>query len=80
MAICDYQFSDESNSDVTDRLKEMLDINITKDDLDTRQETLTEIRERDILAGRKEVCFCATTWLMNVAHQVGIYNQNKVLT
>lgn len=66
VSICDYQFNDEEDCDVTDRLKEMLDIIITKDNLDTMQETLTEIREREILAGKKTMCFCTMTWLMNV--------------
>ncbi|KAM9349166.1 protein odr-4 homolog [Symphorus nematophorus] len=54
VCVCDYQFSDEGQSEVTDRLKEMLDIDATEEDLDTRQETPAEEREekeeRDVAA------------------------------
>ncbi|XP_044074401.1 protein odr-4 homolog [Siniperca chuatsi] len=50
VCVCDYQFSDEGLSEVTDRLKEMLDIDAAEEDLDTRQETPAEIRERDVAA------------------------------
>lgn len=52
MCVCDYQFSDEGLSELTDRLKEMLDIDAAEEDLDTRQETPAEIIERDVAAGR----------------------------
>ncbi|XP_034039524.1 protein odr-4 homolog [Thalassophryne amazonica] len=45
VCVCDYQFSDESLSEVTDRLKEMMDINAAEDNLDTRQEIIPEITE-----------------------------------
>ncbi|KAA8587552.1 hypothetical protein FQN60_016414, partial [Etheostoma spectabile] len=47
VCVCDYLFSDEGLSEVTDRLKEMLDIDVDEEDLDTRQETPAEIPERD---------------------------------
>ncbi|XP_039672720.1 protein odr-4 homolog [Perca fluviatilis] len=50
VCVCDYQFSDEGLSEVTDRLKEMLDIDAAEEDLDTRQETPAEITERDVAA------------------------------
>lgn len=55
MCVCDYQFSDEGQSEVTDRLKEMLDMDAAEEDLDTRQETPAEILEKVVEAGRKEV-------------------------
>lgn len=50
VSVCDYQFSDEGPSEVTDRLKEMLDVDAAEDDLDTRQETAAKITERDVAA------------------------------
>ncbi|XP_054458297.1 protein odr-4 homolog isoform X1 [Anoplopoma fimbria] len=52
VCVCDYLFSDEGLSEVTDRLKEMLDIDAAEEDLDTRQETPAEVIERDAAAGR----------------------------
>lgn len=52
MCVCDYQFSDEGLSDVTDRLKEMLDIDAAEEDLDTRQEMTAEIVESSVAAGK----------------------------
>lgn len=72
MCVCDYQFSDEGQSEVIDRLKEMLDIDTAEEDLDTSQETPAEIIERDVWAGREEVCVCRVSalglmisWLIN---------------
>lgn len=52
VCVCDYQYSDEGQSEVTERLKEMLDIDAAEADLDTRQETpadqTPEIAERDV--------------------------------
>ncbi|XP_030608051.1 protein odr-4 homolog [Archocentrus centrarchus] len=48
LCVCDYQFSDESASDVTERLKEMLDIDAAEADLDTRQETTAEMTGCDV--------------------------------
>lgn len=45
MCVCVYQFSDEGLSEVTDRLKEMLDIDAAEQDLDTRQEITAEVIE-----------------------------------
>ncbi|XP_054458299.1 protein odr-4 homolog isoform X2 [Anoplopoma fimbria] len=50
VCVCDYLFSDEGLSEVTDRLKEMLDIDAAEEDLDTRQETPAEVIERDAAA------------------------------
>ncbi|XP_035527375.1 protein odr-4 homolog [Morone saxatilis] len=50
VCVCDYQFSDEDQSEVTDRLKEMLDIDAAEEALDTRQELPAEILERDVAA------------------------------
>ncbi|KAM7378762.1 hypothetical protein PAMP_004361 [Pampus punctatissimus] len=50
VCVCDYQFSDEGLSEVTDRLKEMLDIDAAEQDLDTRQEITAEITESSVAA------------------------------
>ncbi|KAK2843963.1 hypothetical protein Q5P01_010622 [Channa striata] len=47
VCVCDYQFRDEGLSEVTDRLKEMLDIDAAEGDLDTRQELAAEIIDSD---------------------------------
>lgn len=61
MCVCDYQFSDEDQSELMDRLKEMLDIDAAEEDLDTRHESLAEMRERDFSAGEEEACVCAAS-------------------
>ncbi|XP_008332909.1 protein odr-4 homolog isoform X2 [Cynoglossus semilaevis] len=43
LCVCDYQFNDEGPGEVTDRLKEMLDIDAAEEDLDTRQELNAEM-------------------------------------
>ncbi|CAK6969429.1 protein odr-4 homolog isoform X2 [Scomber scombrus] len=45
VCVCVYQFSDEGLSEVTDRLKEMLDMDAAEQDLDTRQEITAEVIE-----------------------------------
>ncbi|TKS80383.1 Protein odr-4 -like protein [Collichthys lucidus] len=50
VCVCDYQFSDEGLSEVTDRLKEMLDMDAAEEDLDTREETPAEILEKVVEA------------------------------
>ncbi|XP_041697733.2 protein odr-4 homolog [Coregonus clupeaformis] len=40
LCVCDYMFPDESVSDVSDRLKEMLDWETPEDSIDTSQETV----------------------------------------
>ncbi|XP_034411318.1 protein odr-4 homolog isoform X4 [Cyclopterus lumpus] len=50
VCVCDYHFSDEGLSVVTDRLKEMLDIDAAEKDLDTRQETPAEVLEGEAAA------------------------------
>ncbi|GAA6227551.1 protein odr-4 homolog [Lates japonicus] len=39
VCVCDYQFIDEGLCELTDRLKEMLDMDAAEEDLDTRQES-----------------------------------------
>lgn len=67
--MCDYQFSDEGQSEVTERLKEMLDIDAAEEDLDTSQETPAETMERDVLAGREKdrvsALWFTISWLIN---------------
>lgn len=48
VCVCDYQFSDEGLTEVMDRLKEMLDIDATEQDLDTRQEITAEVIESSV--------------------------------
>ncbi|KAM4623820.1 protein odr-4 homolog isoform 1-T3 [Polymixia lowei] len=45
VCVCDYQFSDEGLAEVTDRLKEILDIETVEEDLDTTQEMAGETTE-----------------------------------
>lgn len=42
VSVCDYQFSDEGPSEATERLKEMLDLDVTEDDIDSSQEIVPE--------------------------------------
>ncbi|KAM9323548.1 protein odr-4 homolog isoform 1-T3 [Pholidichthys leucotaenia] len=49
VCVCDYQFSDEGLSEVTERLKEMLDIEAAEGDLDSRQEMTAEITGNDVM-------------------------------
>lgn len=42
ICVCDYQFSDEGPSEAIERLKEMLDIDATEEDLETTQESMAE--------------------------------------
>lgn len=53
MCVCDYQFNDEDLSEVTDRLKEMLDIDAAEEDLDNTQEMPSELTEEDDVEGRR---------------------------
>lgn len=55
MCVCDYQFSDEDQSELTDRLKEMLDIDAAEDDLISNQEVQCEMVEEEAFTG---VCVC----------------------
>ncbi|XP_061587974.1 protein odr-4 homolog [Cololabis saira] len=50
LSVCDYQFSDEGLSEMTDRLKEMLDIDAAEEDLDTSQETNAEVIASEVAA------------------------------
>lgn len=55
MSVCDYQFGDEDLSEMTSRLKEMLDIDVADQDLDTLQEITAEIIETREPAGGDRV-------------------------
>lgn len=50
LSVCDYQFSDEGLSEMTDRFKEMLDMEASEEDLDTTQEMTTEVIESEATA------------------------------
>lgn len=52
MCACEYQFIDEGLADLTERLKELLDIDVAISDLDTTQEVPAEIGEQSVPAGR----------------------------
>lgn len=51
LCVCDYQFSDEDQSELPDRLKEMLDIDALQEDLITDQEAQPELAEDEVPAG-----------------------------
>lgn len=71
--MCDYQFSDEGLSEVTERLKEMLDIDAAEEDLDTRQEMTFEITGFDITPGGHRVCVCKVVFShQNLISSLGI--------
>ncbi|XP_077414766.1 protein odr-4 homolog isoform X2 [Vanacampus margaritifer] len=63
LCMCDYQFNDEDPSEVIDRLKEMLDIDIADQKLDSKQEIAAEVietREREGVAIATAVALLAT--------------------
>lgn len=76
MCVCDYQFSDEGQSEVTERLKEMLDIDAAEEDLDTRQETPSEIIKEDVAAGREE-CLCTVSIMLFMVVVYKIHKHNS---
>lgn len=43
VCVCDYHFNDEGLSEVTERLKEMLDMDAAEEELDTQQEMSAEV-------------------------------------
>uniref|UniRef100_A0A3B5LM46 Protein odr-4 homolog n=1 Tax=Xiphophorus couchianus TaxID=32473 RepID=A0A3B5LM46_9TELE len=47
LSVCDYQFSDEGLSEMTDRFKEMLDMDAAEEDLDATQEMIAEVLESE---------------------------------
>lgn len=51
VSACEYQFVDEGLADLTERLKEMLDIDVAVGDLDAAQEVPAEIGERSVPTG-----------------------------
>ncbi|XP_022624652.1 protein odr-4 homolog [Seriola dumerili] len=55
VCVCDYHFSDEGLSEVTDRLKEMLDVDAAEEDLDTKQEMTAEITEKNTITAEPAV-------------------------
>ncbi|XP_047224050.1 protein odr-4 homolog isoform X3 [Girardinichthys multiradiatus] len=50
LSVCDYQFRDEGLSEMTDRFKEMLDIDAAEEDLDATQEMIAEVIESEASA------------------------------
>ncbi|XP_037537419.1 protein odr-4 homolog [Nematolebias whitei] len=50
LCVSDYQFSDEGVSELTERLKEMLDMDAAEEDLDTTQEIPAEMIQSDATA------------------------------
>lgn len=55
LCVSDYQFNDEGLSELTDRLKEMLDVDAAEEDLDTTQEIPAEIIQSDATAGGRRL-------------------------
>lgn len=51
LSVCDYQFSDEGLSEMTDRFKEMLDMDAAEEDLDATQEMIAEVIESEVTEG-----------------------------
>uniref|UniRef100_A0A087XJA1 Protein odr-4 homolog n=1 Tax=Poecilia formosa TaxID=48698 RepID=A0A087XJA1_POEFO len=47
LSVCDYQFSDEGLSEMTDRFKEMLDMDAAEEDLDATCEIIAEVIESE---------------------------------
>ncbi|XP_014842530.1 PREDICTED: protein odr-4 homolog isoform X1 [Poecilia mexicana] len=47
LSVCDYQFSDEGLSEMTDRFKEMLDMDAAEEDLDATREIIAEVIESE---------------------------------
>lgn len=65
MCACEYQFIDEDLADLTERLKEMLDIDVTINDLDTTQEVPAEIGEKSVPTGRiRKVALCVPEYVL----------------
>lgn len=56
MCVCDYKFIDEDLSELTDRLKEMLDIDAAEGDLISNQEVHSEIVEEEAFTGVCGLC------------------------
>ncbi|XP_054888550.1 protein odr-4 homolog isoform X2 [Poeciliopsis prolifica] len=48
LSVCDYQFSDEGLSEMTDRFKEMLDMDAAEEDLDATQEMIAEVIKSEV--------------------------------
>lgn len=75
VCVCDYQFSDEGQSEMIERLKEMLDIDAAEEDLDTRQETPSEIIKENVAAGREECsCTVSSMLFMDVVYKIHKHN------
>lgn len=58
LCVCDYRFNDDDPSEVIDRLKEMLDVNIADQNLDTKQEIVAEIIESGESEGEEPFLLC----------------------
>lgn len=63
---CEYQFIDEGPTDLTERLKEMLDIDVTINDLDTTPEIPAESGEKNVPTGRiHKVALCVLGYMLH---------------
>lgn len=58
LCVCDYHFSDEGLSELTDRLKEMLEVDAAEEDLDMTQEITAEVLQSDATAGGRRLLLC----------------------
>lgn len=69
VSVCEYQFIDEGLADLTERLKEMLDIDVTVNDLDITQEIPAEIGEKSIPTGKiHKVVLCVHVDVLYLYH------------
>lgn len=63
---CEYQFTDEGPTDLTERLKEMLDIDVTINDLDATPEIPAESGEKNVPTGRiHKVALCVLGYILH---------------
>ncbi|KAM4727829.1 protein odr-4 homolog isoform 2-T2 [Anableps anableps] len=65
LSVCDYQFNDEELSEMTDRFKEMLDMDAAEEDLDTTQEIIAEVIESEATAASTEKVEPLDPWRNN---------------
>uniref|UniRef100_A0A4W6E9Q7 Protein odr-4 homolog n=1 Tax=Lates calcarifer TaxID=8187 RepID=A0A4W6E9Q7_LATCA len=72
VCVCDYQFSDEGLCELTDRLKEMLDMDAAEEDLDTRQESTLQTIHSSITEGLERVCVCECVCSVAIATAVAM--------
>uniref|UniRef100_A0A3B3VZR4 Protein odr-4 homolog n=1 Tax=Poecilia latipinna TaxID=48699 RepID=A0A3B3VZR4_9TELE len=62
LSVCDYQFSDEGLSEMTDRFKEMLDMDAAEEDLDATCEIIAEVIESEATEGTNNKWIAALTF------------------